>query len=239
MSDARENTTSDAAESAVEATGPPGATAPSPAAGAGAPDEPAAGGEATPDTAPGAASEPAPVPAKKAPKAPPPPKAPRDLPAAEEIAAWIEGADAPRIGELFAVPLAKWDAVGMQIKKEELLPQHWQVLTAITSPDDAIFESLPEVGRLRVAYRDQELSRRRLAALREAWRALRGKQPSLWTVSDLFAAVRRLMDRKVAVDWHDLLSAVRDLWAGMSVPHGREQLEVLWACLDFIRSKSK
>jgi len=239
MSDAQENRTSDAVESAAEATAPPAATPPSAEADAGAPDEPAGGGEATPETAPAAASDPA-EPAKKAPKAPPPKtKAPRDLPTAEEIAAWIEGADSPRIGELFAIPLVKWDAFGMQIKKEELLPQHWQVLTAITSPDDAVFERLPEVGRLRVAYRDQELSRRRLAALREAWRALRGKQPSLWTVSDLFAAVRRLMERKVEVDWHDLVSAVRDLWAGMTVPHGREQLEVLWACLDFIRSKSK
>jgi hypothetical protein len=179
------------------------------------------------------------TPAKKVPKAPPPKKAPRDLPSGAELAAWIDGADCPRIAELLNVPVVKWDALGMQIKKEELLPQHWQVLTAISAPDDALFEGLPEVGRLRLTYRDQELSRRRLAALREAWRALRGKQPSLWTVSDLFAAVRRLMDRQTAVDWHDLLSAVRDLWAGMTVPHGREQLEVLWACLDFIRSKSK
>lgn len=178
------------------------------------------------------------APAKKVPKAPPPKKAPRDLPTAEEIAAWIEGADCPKLGELFAVPLAKWDALGMQIKKEELLPQHWQVLTALAAPDDDVFEGLPEVGRLRTAYRDRELARRRLAPLREAWRALRGKQPSLWTVSDLFAAVRRLMERKVEVDWTELLTAVRDLWAGMSVPHGREQLEILWACLDFIRAKS-
>lgn len=195
--------------------------------------------EETPKEA--ASSEPAVTaqPVKKVPKAPPPKKAPRDLPSPEEIAAWVEGADCPKLGELFNVPLAKWDALGMQIKKEELLPQHWQVLTAIAAPDDSVFESLPTVGRLRVAYRDQELSRRRLGALREAWRALRGKQPSLWTVSDLFAAVRRLMDKKVEVDWTDLLTATRDVWAGLTVPHGREQLEILWACLDFIRSKSR
>lgn len=233
MSDAQESPTP--AEPAAESPEAPPSEAPGPSA-KGAPAEAPATGDATADTGEPPATD---QPVKKVPKTPPPKKAPRDLPSPEEIAAWAHGADCPKLGELFNVPLAKWDAFGMQLKKEELLPQHWQVLTAIAAPDDAVFESLPAVGRLRVSYRDQDLSRRRLGALREAWRALRGKQPSLWTVSDLFAAVRRLMDQKVAVDWTDLLTATRDVWAGLTVPHGREQLEVLWACLAFIRSKSR
>jgi hypothetical protein len=184
--------------------------------------------------------------------APPPPAAPpkpapaaRDLPEIEAIGDWVEGADLPLLAALFQtptgalLPLAKFDALGMQIKKEELLPQHWQVISDHTVPDDSLFDGLGEVGRLRVAYRDQELSRRRLNNLRLAWRELAGKQPSLWSVPDLLAAMRRLIDRNVDFDIHELLCAVRDVWRGMSLPFGREQLEILWACLAFIRTKTK
>ncbi len=203
---------------------------------------PPVSGEAPPAAAAsGEAARPEPQkPAKKAPKTFSPPAAPRDLPAAAEIAAWIAGEPCPKIGALLEVPLAKLDALWMQIKKEELLPEHWQPFTIVDGvPEDDAFERLAEVGRLRLSYRDQELSRRRLAALKLAWRELRGKQPSLWTVSDLLAAGRRLAAKNVAVDWHDLLTATRDVWSGMSVPAGRDQLDHLWIVLGFIREKSK
>lgn len=186
--------------------------------------------------------------AQAATPAPPPPKpaAPaRELPEIDAIGRWAEGEDLPLLAALFhmptgaPLPLAKFDALGMQIKKAELLPQHWQVISDHSVADDSLFDGLAEVGRLRVAYRDQELSRRRLDNLRLAWRELGGKQPTLWSVPDLLAAMRRLIDRKVDFDVHELLSAVRDVWRGMTLPFGREQLEILWACLAFIRQKTK
>jgi len=189
-----------------------------------------------------AATAPPEAPPKPAPK----PVVPaRELPEVEAIGRWVEGEDLPLLAALFQMPtgapmpLAKFDALGMQIKKQELLPQHWQVISDHSVPDDSVFDGLGEVGRLRVAYRDQELSRRRLDNLKLAWRELAGKQPALWTVPDLLAAMRRLMDRKVEFDVHELLSAVRDVWRGMTLPFGREQLEILWACLAFIRGKTK
>ena len=72
-----------------------------------------------------------------------------------------------------------------------------------------------------------------------AWRELAGKQPALWTVADLFAALRRIIDNRLDVDLHDLMSAQRDVWAGMTLPHGRMQLDNLWAVLVFARQKTK
>ncbi len=181
-----------------------------------------------------------PAPAAPAPKpaAAKPPA--RDLPSQDEIAAWIRGGDCPKLGALFDLPLAKFDALRMQIDKQELLPQHWQPFPAgAAAPDAGAFERLPETGRLRLLYRDQELSRRRLEALKAAWIELRGKQSSVWKVADVFAAMRRLIERKIAVDFTELLTAVRDVWAGMSVPAGREQLDQLWIVLAFVRDKSK
>ena len=184
----------------------------------------------------------APAAAKPAPKPQPPA---RELPSVEDIGRWVEGEDLPSLAALFQMPtgaplpLAKFDALGMQIKKEELLPQHWQVIADHSVPDDSLFDGLGEVGRLRVRYRDQALARRRLENLRLAWRELAGKQPALWSVPDLLAAMRRLYDKKIEFDVHELLSAVRDVWSGMTLPFGREQLEILWACLAFIRGKTK
>ena len=185
-------------------------------------------------------------PPKAAPKPAPKPAAPaRPLPEIEAIGRWAAGEDLPLLAALFQMPtgaplpLAKFDALGMQIKKEELLPQHWQVISDHTAPEDSVFDALGEVGRLQVAYGDQEVSQRRLDNLRLAWRELGGKQPTLWSVPDVLAAIRRLMDRKVDFDIHELLSAVRDVWRGMSIPFGRDQLEILWACLAFIRTKTR
>lgn len=175
------------------------------------------------------------APAKK----PPPPPA-RELPSLDGIARWAQGEEYPLVGVLFEkLPLAKFDVLVMQIKKAELLPQHWQVIASHRVPEDASFEDLSEPGRLRLLYRDQEQSRRRLAALEIGWQELRGKKPSLWTASDVFAAMRRMIQKKREVDFYDFLTAVRDVWSALTIPHGKEQLEVLWGCLEFVRTKTK
>jgi hypothetical protein len=197
-------------------------------------------------------TEPADTPAAvagEAPAAPPKPAAkpaaaaaapPRPLPEPQEIAAWIDGADLPTLGNLFdGLPVARFDVLVMQVRKEELIPQHWQVIAARETPDDIVFDRLPEVGGLRVRYKDQALARRRIENLRWGWRELRGRRPALWTVPDLLAAMRRILERKRPVDWHELLSAIRDVWRGLELPHGREQLEGLWACLVLMRKNTK
>ena len=127
----------------------------------------------------------------------------------------------------------------MQIRKQELLPQHWQVISHRHVPDSLDFHQLGEVRRLRGTYQDGKVLQDRLAALEVAWRELGGKQPALWSVADLFAALRRNIDHNLGVEVHDLLSAVRDVWAGMTLPHGRSQLDGLWAVLLFVRSKTR
>lgn len=170
----------------------------------------------------------------------PAPVAGRELPDLEGIARWAEGEDYPLLGVLFeSLPLPKFDVLVMQIKKEELLPQHWQVISSHQVPEGLRFDDLYEAGKLRRRYRDQETSRRRLGALEVAWEELRGKAPSLWNASDVFAALRRIIQKKRDVEFYDLLTAVRDVWRDLSLPHGREQLEVLWACLEFVRKKTK
>jgi hypothetical protein len=184
-------------------------------------------------------------PAAKAPAAaaarPAPPATPmRPLPSPEDIADWIQGRDVPLVGALFeGLNVARFDALVMQVRKEELIPQHWQVISDRAVPDDLTFERLPEVGGLRVRYKNQELSRRRIAPLRLAWRELAGRRPAMWTVADLFAAMRRLYEHNAKVDWTELLSAIRDVWRDLELPIGREQLEVLWSCLALIRKNTK
>ncbi len=202
-------------------------------------ETPSAAGAAaakTPDEPKATAALPAAEPATKKP-APPPP---RELPDLEGIARWAQGEDYPLLGVLFEnLPLPKFDVLVMQIKKAELLPQHWQVISSHQVPEGLRFDDLYEAGKLRLQYRDQEISRRRLGALEVAWEELRGKAPSLWNASDVFAALRRIIQKKREVDFYDLLTAVRDVWSNLSLPHGREQLEVLWGCLEFVRKKTK
>ncbi len=172
--------------------------------------------------------------------APAPAAPPRALPSPEDIGEWIHGAELPTLAALFdGLPVAKFDVLVLQVRKEELIPQHWQVLTGPTPQDDLVFERLPEIGRLRVRYKDQELARRRAAQLIWGWRELRGKRPALWTVSDLFAAMRRIIEKKRPVDWNDFLTAQRDVWRDLTLPFGREQLEVLWASLVQMRKSTK
>jgi len=174
------------------------------------------------------------------PKPPPKPAAPpRVLPSQEEIADWYAGADCESIDNLFNnLVVMRFDALGMQIKKEELLPQHWQILEDV-EVDEAVFDTLPEVAALRSRYADPEVARARIEAVRVGWRELRGKRPNLWTVPDLMAAMRRIIDKKLGVNFHDLLSAARDIWANMTIPFGQEQSEILWAVVSFVRTKTK
>ncbi len=181
-----------------------------------------------------------PVPAAEtteaAPKSAPPV---RVLPSQEEIADWYDGADCESIDNLFNnLVVMRFDILVTQIRKQELLPQHWQILESVEVDED-VFDRLPEIGALRVRYKNQELARLRTEAVRIAWRELRGKRPNLWTVPDLLAAMRRIIDKKIEVDFHDLLSAVRDIWANMTIPFGREQREILWAVVSFVRTKTK
>ena len=83
--------------------------------------------------------------------------------ALQPVREWIAGAEVPAVGGLFSrLNLKTFDALVMQIRKEELLPQHWQVISAKSAPPDLEFDGLAEVGRLRLRHRDQEASRRRI-----------------------------------------------------------------------------
>jgi hypothetical protein len=185
-----------------------------------------------------------PEPAAPAPKPPAKPAAPaappRALPTPEDISAWVHGADAPIVGVLFeGLNVTRFDTLVMQVRKEEVLPQHWQVITDHTPPDDLEFHRLAEIGKLRVRYKDQELARRRIEQLLLGWRELGGRRPALWSVADLLAAMRRLIDKARPVQWHEFLSATRDVWRDHELPFGKEQLEVWWACLALIRKNTK
>jgi hypothetical protein len=197
------------------------------------------------DPRPVAAATPAAAPAVPKPAAaaakPAAPAAPlRPLPSPEDISAWIHGADVPLLGALFeGLNVTRFDALVMQVRKEELVPQHWQAIKDHTPPDDVEFHRLPEVGALRVRYKNQELARLRVSQLIWGWRELGGRRPALWTVADLLAAMRRIIDKGRPVEWTEFLSAVRDVWSGHELPHGKEQLEALWASLVLIRKNTK
>lgn len=192
---------------------------------------------ATPKPAPDKAEIAAKAAAAKAAAAAAPP---RPLPTPEDIAAWIHGDEVPLIAALFdQLNVKTFDAMVMQIRKEELVPQHWQVISNHTPPDDIVFNRLPEIGKLRVRYKNQELSRRRVEQIYLGWRELGGRQPALWTVADLLAAMRRIYEKSRPVDWNELLSAVRDVWRDHELPFGKEQLEVWWNCLVLIRKNTK
>ncbi|HET9225450.1 MAG TPA: hypothetical protein VFR31_02190 [Thermoanaerobaculia bacterium] len=192
--------------------------------------------DVTAPAAPAAPAETKPVPAKPA-----APAAPlRPLPSDEDISAWIHGADVPVLGAVFeGLDVKRFDALMMQVRKEELVPQHWQVLSSHQAPDDIVFNRLPEVGGLRVRYKNQELSRQRLSHLRYGWMEMGGRRPAMWTVPDLFAAMRRIYEKNHPVNWTEFLTAVRDIWRDSGLPFGKEQLEILWACLVLIRKNTK
>jgi len=186
------------------------------------------------------APTPTPEAAADKPKPPPQPAAPpRELPSQEAIADWYAGADCPSIDNLFNnLVVMRFDVLVMQIRKEELLPQHWQILEN-ADVDESTFDGLPEIVALRERHAGKESAEKRIEAVRVAWRELRGKRPNLWTVPDLIAAMRRIIDKKLGVDFHDLLSSARDIWASMTIPAAQEQREILWAVVAFVATKTK
>ena len=49
----------------------------------------------------------------------------------------------------------------------------------------------------------------------------------------------KVPSKQIAIDWTDLLTAVRDLWRSSSMPAGKEHVEILWACLAVVRDGTK
>jgi hypothetical protein len=186
-------------------------------------------------------SEPGNAPALPAGAPPAKPVPARALPHEGDIAAWVEGAEVPLVGAVFEqLDVARFDLLVTQVRKEELLPQHWQVIASRpTQLDDAEFDRLAEVRRLERRLGDDELFRRRASALRVGWRELGGKRPGLWEAADFFAAFRRILQSRRAVPPYDLLTALRDVWRDHPLPRGREQLAIFWSCLLQVRKATK
>jgi hypothetical protein len=180
------------------------------------------------------------LPAGAPPAKPAPPPA-RALPDEGDLAAWVEGAEVPVVGALFEqLDLARFDLLVTQVRKEELLPQHWQVIAArSTQLDDADFDRLAEVRRLERRLGEDALFRRRAGALCIGWRELGGKRPGLWEAADFFAAWRRILQHRRELRPYDLLTALRDVWRDHPLPRGREQLAILWSCLVQVRKVTK
>ncbi|MGE5233146.1 MAG: hypothetical protein ACM3OB_03470 [Acidobacteriota bacterium] len=166
----------------------------------------------------------------------PPAPAARPLPSEADVAAWAAGAELPVVGALLEnLDVAKYDLLQAQIRKEELLPQHWQVLTARPAPAEADFDRLPEVERLRA----RGAGEARVEALRWGWLELRGKRPGLWEAADVFAAFRRILQNRRPLKPYDFLTAIRDVWRDLPLPRGREQLAILTSCLVQARRVTK
>ena len=165
-------------------------------------------------------------------KATPPSGVPRVSPAAEEILAWLRGRDLPPLGGLFeGLTATDVESLTAELRRERLLPGPTSWATGAAPRDPLAFDRLPEVGRLRVRYKNQELSRRRLAQLRLVWEELGGRRPADWTVADLFTAMPGIVRRGRPVDWTELLSALRDIWRDLEPREARERLTALGRCL--------
>lgn len=159
-------------------------------------------------------------------------EAPRELPTPEEITAWLRGRDLPQLGRLFdGLTAADIESLAARLRGERLLPGPQAWATGAAPRDPLAFDRLPEVGRLRVRYKNQELSRRRLAQLRLVWEELGGRRPADWTVADLFTAMPGTVRRGRPVDWTELLSALRDIWRDLERREARERLTALGRCL--------
>ncbi len=159
-------------------------------------------------------------------------EAPGVRPAPEEIAAWLRGRDLPHLGRLFdGLTAADIEGLAARLRGERLLPGPPTWATGAAPRDPLAFDRLPEVGRLRVRYKNQELSRRRLAQLRLVWEEMGGRRPADWTVADLFTAMPGIVRRGRPVDWTELLSALRDTWRDLEPGEARERLTLLGRCL--------
>lgn len=159
-------------------------------------------------------------------------------PGPEEITAWLRGRDLPTLGGLFdGMTAAGLEGLAAELRRERLIPGPASWSTGAAPRDPLAFDRLPEVGRLRVRYKNQELSRRRLAQLRLVWEELGGRRPADWTVADLFTAMPGIVRREGhgrPVDWTELLSALRDVWRDLELREARERLTALGRCLNRI-----
>ena len=158
--------------------------------------------------------------------------APGAVPGPEEIVAWLRGRDLPHLGRLFdGLTAAEAERLAADLRRERLLPGAATWAAGAAPRDPLELDRLPEIGRLRVRYKNQELSRRRVAQLRLVWEQLGGRPPADWTVADLFTAIPRILESGRPVDWTELLSALRDIWRDLEPREARERLTLLGRCL--------
>ena len=152
---------------------------------------------------------------------------------------WLQGEEVPEIGALFArLDFARLEAAAVSVPvPEPTTPRRAPAVSRRGLPEDLKFHRLPEIGALRVLYKNQEVSRRRVNALHFGWRELGGKRPAEWTVAELLQVLRR--DALAAgrqADPADLLTAARDVWRTLEPPQGRERLEELGRALKRLRT---
>lgn len=157
-----------------------------------------------------------------------------------DLERWLQGEEVPGIGALFArLDFARLEVAASQAAPS---PEPGPAKRAAAGsrrglPQDLKFERLPEIGELRVLYKNHEVSRRRVNALHFAWRELGGKRPAEWTVAELLQVLRR--DALAAgrqADPADLLTAARDVWRTLEPPRGQERLEELGRALARLRA---
>ncbi|HVR98086.1 MAG TPA: hypothetical protein VMW27_15820 [Thermoanaerobaculia bacterium] len=168
-------------------------------------------------------------------------EAPSVLPGPEEILAWLRGRDLPQLGRLFdGLTAGEVQALAADLRRERQLPGLASWAAGVAPRDPMALDRLPEIGRLRVRYKNQELSRRRVAQLRLVWEELGGRPPADWTVADLFTAMPGIIERGERgrpVDWTELLSALRDVWRDLEPREARERLTLLGRCLTRIAQR--
>jgi hypothetical protein len=153
------------------------------------------------------------------------------LPSEADLARWLQGEDVPTLAGLLA--RLEFSPAAPETSAQRRAPAgHRRGL-----PDDLKFHRLPEVGDLRVFYKNQEVARRRTEALLFGWRELGGKRPAEWTVDDLLQVVRRGGRQ---MDPVDLLAAARDVWRGLDPQspqgEGPERIEALGRALARLRA---
>lgn len=155
------------------------------------------------------------------------------LPSEADLARWLQGEDVPLAGLLARLEMSPALQAGPETSPQRRAPAgHRRGL-----PDDLKFHRLPEVGDLRVFYKNHEVARRRSEALLFGWRELGGKRPAEWTVDDLFQVLSRGGHQ---VDPADLLAAARDIWRGLDPRSpqggGQERIEALGRALARLRT---
>lgn len=153
------------------------------------------------------------------------------LPSEADLARWLQGEDVPSLASLLA-HLDLSPAAPAAPEPPQRRAGHRRGL-----PEDLKFHRLPEVGDLRVFYKNHEVAQRRTEALLFGWRELGGKRPTEWTVDDVLQVLRRGGRQ---VDPADLLAAARDVWRGLDPqsPQGRgnDRIEALGRTLARLRA---